>query len=116
MSQTGPSGPSGAPALVTNAGDKGQVQKAAENEKAGRQRDLNDLLWVLSDRRGRRFIWRLLAKCGVFKSSFTGNSTTFFNEGQREIGLWATADIMEARPEAYVEMIQEEKKENQNRA
>lgn len=101
-------------ALVKNAGDAEQVQKAGEKEKSRRQTELNDMVWILSDARGRRFLWRLLAKCGVFKSSFTGNSTTFFNEGMRDVGLWATAEITEAKPEGYLEMMLEAHNEDKN--
>lgn len=97
-------------AQVKNAADQKQVKNASLSAKRIRENELSDVLWILSDIRGRRFLWRLLGMCGVFKLSFTGNSQTFFNEGQRDIGLKVTADIMETRPEAYVEMMVEDKK------
>lgn len=102
----------GADPLVKNAGDAGQVKKAGDKEAARRQIEKSDLMWILADPRGRRFIWRLISRCGVFKSSFTGNSTTFFNEGTRDVGLWATAEVVEVRPEAYLEMMVESQKED----
>ena len=59
--------------------------------KLSAQTEIEDLKWVLSNKRGRRFIWRFLEKAGVFKSSFTGNSETFFREGQRNMGLMVLA-------------------------
>lgn len=52
-------------------------------------------------------MWRYLGKCGLYKSSFTGNSTTFFNEGMRNIGLQMLADITEADADSYAKMAKE---------
>ena len=98
--------------VLKNAADPSQVAKAKETEKQRQIREDNDLLFILSDPRGRRFIWRLLGFCGVFNSSFTGNSTTFFNEGTRSVGLWATAEVVRLKPEAYVEMMVESNNED----
>lgn len=100
--------------LVKNAANKKQVQSAADKEKRGRKQELEDLHWLLSDPRGRRLLWRYLSLCGVFQLSFTGNSSTFFNEGRRDIGLHILADVTEARPEAYLEMVNEANKEKDN--
>lgn len=46
-----------------------------------------DFKWLMSDKRGRRILWWLLEKAGIYRLSYTGNSETFFREGQRNIGL-----------------------------
>lgn len=43
---------------------------------------------VKKDSSGRMVLWDILEFCGVFRSSFTGNSKTYFNEGQRDVGLY----------------------------
>ncbi len=98
-------------ALVGNASDSQQVKNAKRSEESKRNQELNDVEFVLSTPQGRRFLWRLLGVCHVFKTSFTGNSTTFFNEGKRDIGLRLLADINEASPDSYLKMMQEAKKE-----
>lgn len=98
-------------ALVGNASDSQQVKNAKRSEESKRNQELNDVEFVLSTPQGRRFLWRLLGVCHVFKTSFTGNSTTFFNEGKRDIGLRLLADINEASPNSYLKMMQEAKKE-----
>lgn len=108
-----------AEAFTKNAGDPEQVKKASQKEKSLREQELNDLRWVLSQPQGRRHVWRLLEFCGVFKNSFTGNSTTFYNEGMRNVGTKQLADIMEANPQAFIDMMQanlkdKEKQENSN--
>ena len=42
-----------------------------------------DMRWLMGDPRGRRLMWSWLADAGVYRTSFTGNSETFFREGQR---------------------------------
>ena len=63
-----------------------------------------DLKEVLSTPTGRRCIMEILAKCGVFTLSFTGNSQTFFKEGKRSIGTELLVDIDRADDDAWVTM------------
>lgn len=99
--------------FVANAADETQVKKASSKVKSLREKQLNDVRFILSDVQGRRFLYRYLEEAGVFKSSFTGSSETFFNEGQRNIGLKLLADITEADVEAFVKMMAEAKKKEQ---
>ena len=93
-----------------NISDESSVQESAQKSKFTRDQELNDIRSLLNATEGRRFLWRLLTHCGVYKQSFTGNSETFFLEGQRSVGLWALADIMDAEPDAYLRMIKENRK------
>ena len=91
---------------------RGQERKKAKAEQHARfvsQRDRDDFKWLMDDRRGRRIMWRLLERTGVFRSSFTGNSETFFLEGQRNVGLMLMAQIHDACPEKYTAMLEEQK-------
>lgn len=94
-----------------NPTDLTTVQEHEEAQQyeaaASRKRDLSDLKSLMSEPLGRRFMWSLLARAGVFLSCFTGNSTTFFNEGKREIGLQYMHMINEACPELYHVMVTE---------
>lgn len=94
---------------VKNASDEKQVKDAEYKVKSGRERDLEDVMYILSSKQGRRFIWRYLTECGIFQTSFTGNSTTFFKEGERNVGLKLMTDINESSPDAYVLMMKESK-------
>lgn len=60
----------------------------------------------------RRWCWRLLEWTHVFRTSFTGNSQTFFNEGERNVGLRVFGAIQEHAPESYALMA----KENQEKS
>lgn len=69
------------------------------------QRD--DVRWLMSDPRGRRLMHSWLQFCGVMRTSMTGNSTTFFNEGQRNVGLMLQGNILEHSAEQWIVMMNE---------
>lgn len=88
-------------------------RKALKDAEAKRKRDAEvdreDIKWLLSTKRGRRLVWRqMLAPCGIYRLSYTGNSDTYFREGQRSIGLATVARIHETCPDLYHLMQQEQ--------
>ena len=91
------------------AGEEERATKAEAEVRGQTILAKADLVWLMGEARGRRFIWRLLDKAGVFRTSFTGNSATFFNEGQRNIGLWVQAMLIEHCPDKYFAMLNEQK-------
>jgi hypothetical protein len=95
----------------TNVSKPDHIKKAESKERRGRERELDDMAWVLSTPQGRRFVWRYLGECGVFRTSFNGQFQTFFNEGSRNIGLKLLADVNDSQPEAYVTMMKEARKD-----
>lgn len=97
-----------------NAADEEVVKTRKRKEESVRDRELHDMRTVMASLEGRRFIWRLLDRAGVFRTSFTGNSTTFFNEGQRNMGLIVLADVHEACADAYIQMMTEAKKDTES--
>ncbi len=99
--------------LVKNTADPEQVQKAKEKELRGRELEISDLGWLLSSVKGRRFLWRLFEFAGINRLSYNAVNIneTNFNEGMRNVANKVLADVMETRPEAYIEMINENKKE-----
>jgi hypothetical protein len=92
--------------LDTNAPERGN------SEKLKRQLEANDIRWQMSTKQGRRVMWRLLEKAGVYRTSFTGNSETFFKEGMRNLGLFIVAEIHAHCPEQYTLMLNESKAQN----
>jgi hypothetical protein len=76
--------------------------------KRRRDREINDLQSVLKKPEGRRFVYKMLSECGVFRASFSLNSMqTAFNEGKRDIGLALLRELDEAEPHAYTQMLTE---------
>lgn len=66
-----------------------RLTKEAEkrNDLAHRQL-LEDFKNTFATPAGKRVYRHLLERCHVFSSVFTGNSKTFFLEGERNIGLY----------------------------
>lgn len=84
-----------------------EAQRAIAAEK--RKQELDQIKWLMSHKPGRAIVWRLLEKAGVYRTSFHSNgSQTFFNEGQRNLGLQLLAEVMEACPERFGEMQKEQ--------
>lgn len=78
------------------------------------ERQESDMKFVLETVQGRRVIWDLLCRAGVFASSFTGdNNATNFNEGRRSEGLRLFNSVMAACPDLYLKMAAEAKEDNE---
>lgn len=80
----------------------------SERNKLALETEQADFKWLMGNKRGRRFMWRLLERCGVYKSSFTGNSETFFREGMRNVGLGFLAQVHEITPDQFAVMLKEQ--------
>lgn len=68
------------------------------------QDDLGDFAGT---RGGKLWLRNVIVNCGIMQHSFTGNSTTFFNEGRRDVALSILKDVKEANPEAYASVIKD---------
>lgn len=89
-----------------------EAQKEAEKFRKERLRQTQrqqaeDFKWLMSDKRGRRIVWGLLETTGIYRSSFTGNSETFFREGARNVGLVYVDLVNTNCPEKYHLMVTE---------
>lgn len=95
-------------------------EPAARSEKAktaqlARQTEIDDLLWLMSDKRGRRYVWRLLERAGIYHPTFTGEAlSSAYKEGQRNQGLKVLGEVIEHCPERFSEM-QKEARANERR-
>ncbi len=100
--------------------DKGENNKLALDRTEGvnyieREKEVKehqeqiekDIIKTMSEPHGRRFVWQLINDCGVFRPSFTGNSTTYFNEGARNMGLKYMELTRKLCKKAYLKMIDE---------
>ena len=92
--------------------DRDTVDAEERKRKAEdrRRQHVEDFKHVVSDERGRRFMWNLLGDCGVFRTSFRNSSEMAFLEGQRNIGLKLIDLIHAESPETYLLMLQEQRK------
>lgn len=82
-----------------------QVAKAKHLE---RNREVDDFLWLMGHKQGKRFMWRLLGMTGMFKQPhIPGTDDVLFRCGEMNIGLQLNAEIHTLCPERYNEMVKE---------
>lgn len=84
------------------------AESDALTQNASRKIEVEDVKWLMAHKQGRRFVTRLLDKAGVYRTSFTGNSETFFREGQRNLGLFVLSEVMEVTPDQHAQMLKEQ--------
>lgn len=71
-----------------------------------------DIKWLMGSRRGRRIIWRILERAGVFRLSFNTNAMQMaFAEGNKNEGIRTLAMIHSQCPELYPTMVKEQTNE-----
>lgn len=79
-----------------------------------RKRDEEDLRSILKTVYGRRFIWRMLKQCHIGELPWVQDSpdATAFNCGQINIGNILLKDVVRIKPEAYLEMMKQQKEDD----
>lgn len=91
---------------------RGQEAEQSEKEKRDRlerQDEEADVKWLMSSKRGRRIVWRLLDQAGVFRSSFNTNAVAMaFAEGGRNYGLRMLGMVHAVCAEQYPAMMKEQ--------
>jgi hypothetical protein len=90
---------------------RGQERAKAERasrDRLARESEEGDVRWLMSNKRGRRIVWRLLDQGGVFRLSFNTNAMTMaFAEGNRNFSLRLLALLHTLCPELYPVMVKE---------
>ena len=86
-------------------------RRPAHNDavKVARQVQITDIKWLMSHKQGRRIVSRLMGETGVYQTSFTGSSETFYREGRRAIGLLITDEVTRHAWSDYLQMLTEQK-------
>lgn len=87
--------------------EKDEAARKAKQQIVTHQ-EIEDFKWLMADKRGRRFMWRLLSVTGLFRNPFTGNSETFYRCGEMGVGQRFFADINLHCPEKYEIMVKEQ--------
>lgn len=90
------------------AGQERTQQERLNRAQLAEKRDREDLVWLMSGKRGRRFLWRLFVAQGAFNTSFSTNAMQMsFNEGARHEANKLTTRLQLICPDFYVEMVKE---------
>lgn len=93
-----------------------QAQESDAEASAARNRRANeiaidDIKWLMSNKRGRRFAARLLDLAGLHRPSVDQNTASMaFKEGKRWFGTLLVGEIETHCFDRYIEMLQEQKK------
>ena len=95
---------------MTDQDNSQQRHDKVQAEKLAKEQFEADFTWLMSHTAGRRIVHGMLAKTGIYKQSFTGNSETYFREGRRSVGLDLLADVNTITPEQYLPMLEEQRK------
>ena len=87
------------PALLALFGPEFEAQRQAQIMS---EKERDDLLKafgnVFDTEDGKKVLWWLLTLTHPYQTSFTGNSMTYFKEGERQVGLKLLGKLLEARP------------------
>ena len=88
-----------------------QDEAAANRNLKGRlERDSeeSDVKWLMSSKRGRRIVWRLLSQAGVFQPVFHPTAMIMsFSEGKRNYGLQILTLVNTHCSDLYSTMVKE---------
>ncbi len=73
--------------MAYNSAEEKEVKRSQEAEAFETAIEVAGMAATMSTKEGRAFIAWLLRECVVGERAFTGNSTTFFNNGKQEVGM-----------------------------
>lgn len=90
-----------------DVGDPEESARAARIAEQRERRRLNGLKTIMSTTDGRFWMWSFLEQCGLFSTTFNGNSRDYFNLGQRNAGMPVFADLQVNFLDQYIEMVKE---------
>lgn len=95
--------------------DPKQQRKRKKKHQLQEAREKEDMSAMLNDPHGRRVLWRIMEQSKLLAPDmFTGNSTTFYNLGKRDLGLWLYNEIMGSEPKAFLTMMNDQLQESNN--
>lgn len=95
-----------------NASDESQVNERRDKERIETLQSREDMKVIMRQPEGRRVLKRIIDQCGMYRSSFTGNSETFFREGARNVGLYLHAEMLDADSDNLLIILQEKLEED----
>lgn len=98
---------------TTNPMDVEEAEHALKERQAYLKRlEDDDFKWLMSDKRGRRFMYRMLSVTKTFSNPFVPGrgDLTSYQCGAQSVGQMLLADIHEHCPERYETMLTEQTK------
>ena len=93
--------------LVRNAADPDQVKHAARKERQREQRVGEDVRAVMGTLQGRRLMWELLSRAGIYRSVWDNSARIHYNAGRQDFGHELLGLLTEHDDEGYLLMERE---------
>lgn len=89
--------------------DEERAQKRANAaDQVERDNEIKELREILLDQKVRKFLWRMMAKAGMFRTHFNPNAAIMgHNTGLADMGTAILNEVLEANPEAWIVMQQD---------
>ena len=82
---------------------------AQETAELLRQQEVDDIVWQMASKRGRRLMCRLFATAGVHHNPWNiSESVTSFNCGRMNVGQIYQAEVLSLCPDKYLLMLREQ--------
>ena len=89
--------------------DEEAKRVALEAVQLLRQQEVDDIVWQMSSRKGRRLMCRLFATAGVHHNPWNISAeVTAFNCGRMNVGQVYQAEVLSLCPEKYLLMLREQ--------
>lgn len=96
-----------------DAGDPKDVRERISKAKRIAAANQSVVRQIMGSSEGRDWIYQHLSLCHVYSTSFSTNALSMaFAEGERSVGLRLMADLVQAAPERYLEMLAEKGEKN----
>ena len=84
---------------------------AEREQKAKREIEISDFKWLMTDERGRRFVWRLMSEGRVFHNPAGADMFEIGRQvGEKSQGLKLLNELIALCPEKWLEMINDQKR------
>lgn len=89
--------------------DEQKLLKQKKENELARLKDQDDILWILSTAKGRRFLWKLISECGIYRTPYVPKDTTetHVRIGKQQIGYGLVGWICAAKKDAVLQMQNE---------
>lgn len=101
---------SGGETLV-DASNPTQVAQRSRDKKKAERDAASDINWLMRHPQGRRVMWGLLERAGIFRNAFVlaegATNQTNFHLGAQNLGLEYFVMVMKQEPDGYNLMVKE---------
>lgn len=97
--------------------DAREVRNQRRRSRIRRRDQLAILARLMAEPVGRAWFYDFLSACHMYHTSFATNALAMaFSEGQRDVGIKLLADVIEAAPDLYLQMLKEANSERNTAA